>query len=151
MVREHPEAPADLNASAYDAFILETAERTYRLLATITDPVTAPAAELAQLYTQRWEIETAAFDELKTHQRGPGAHAAVQNARRGDPGGVRLPVRAVRDPLADAFGSNRLRSTIQTGCRSSDQSGPPAELPQATPVFPLRRSATRKSGVDGSE
>ena len=50
---------------------LDTAERTYRLLTTITDPVAAPAAELAQLYTQRWEIETA-FDELKTHQRGPG-------------------------------------------------------------------------------
>jgi len=46
-------------------------ERTYRLITTITDPATAPAAELAQLYTQRWEIETA-FDELKTHQRGPG-------------------------------------------------------------------------------
>lgn len=46
-------------------------ERTYRLITTITDPAAAPAAELAQLYTQRWEIETA-FDELKTHQRGPG-------------------------------------------------------------------------------
>ncbi len=46
-------------------------ECTYRLITTITDPATAPAAELAQLYTQRWEIETA-FDELKTHQRGPG-------------------------------------------------------------------------------
>ena len=45
-------------------------ERTYRLMTTITDPDAAPAAELAQLYTQRWEIETA-FDELKTHQRGP--------------------------------------------------------------------------------
>ena len=48
-----------------------TRERTYRLITTITDPGAAPAAELAQLYTQRWEIETA-FDELKTHQRGPG-------------------------------------------------------------------------------
>ncbi|MCD2139759.1 IS4 family transposase [Rhodococcus pyridinivorans] len=44
---------------------------TYRLLTTITDPEAAPAAELARLYSQRWEIETA-FDELKTHQRGPG-------------------------------------------------------------------------------
>jgi IS4 transposase len=40
------------------------AERTYRLLTSITDPAAAPAAELAQLYTQRWEIETA-FDELR--------------------------------------------------------------------------------------
>ena len=44
---------------------------TYRLLTTIADPEATPAAELAGLYSQRWEIETA-FDELKTHQRGPG-------------------------------------------------------------------------------
>ena len=42
----------------------------YRLLTTILDPHQAPAAELAGAYAQRWEIETA-FDELKTHQRGP--------------------------------------------------------------------------------
>ncbi|MFD6065138.1 IS4 family transposase [Rhodococcus wratislaviensis] len=46
-------------------------ERTYRLLTTITDPAAAPAEDLARLHSQRWEIETA-FDELKTHQRGPG-------------------------------------------------------------------------------
>ncbi len=39
----------------------------YRLFCTITDPDQAPAAELAALYGQRWEIESA-FDELKTHQ-----------------------------------------------------------------------------------
>jgi hypothetical protein len=44
----------------------------YRLLTTILDPDQAPAAELAALYHQRWELETA-LDELKTHQRGPGA------------------------------------------------------------------------------
>lgn len=44
----------------------------YRLLTTILDPREAPAAELAAAYAQRWEIETA-FDELKTHQRGPRA------------------------------------------------------------------------------
>ena len=42
----------------------------YRLLTTIADPAAAPADELAALYAQRWEIESA-FDELKTHQRGP--------------------------------------------------------------------------------
>jgi transposase IS4-like protein/DDE family transposase len=45
--------------------------RTYRLMTTITDPNAAPASELARIYTQRWEIETA-FAELKTHQRSPG-------------------------------------------------------------------------------
>ncbi len=44
----------------------------YRLVTTILDPERAPAGELAALYAQRWEIE-AAFDELKTHQRGPKA------------------------------------------------------------------------------
>jgi hypothetical protein len=41
----------------------------YRLLTTILDPAAAPAAELAALYHERWEIETA-LDELKTHLRG---------------------------------------------------------------------------------
>jgi len=43
---------------------------TYRLFTTLLDPVEIPAADLAAAYTQRWEIELA-FDELKTHQRGP--------------------------------------------------------------------------------
>jgi hypothetical protein len=42
----------------------------YRLVTTIGDPTQAPAGELAALYTQRWEIETA-LAELKTTQRGP--------------------------------------------------------------------------------
>ena len=45
-------------------------ETRYRLVTTILDPERAPAGELAALYAQRWEIESA-FDELKTHQRGP--------------------------------------------------------------------------------
>src|SRR6266516_4734724 len=42
---------------------------TYRLLTTLLDPTLAPAAELAALYHERWEVE-GALDELKTHQRG---------------------------------------------------------------------------------
>jgi hypothetical protein len=42
----------------------------YRLVTTILDPAMAPAAELAALYTERWEVETA-LGELKTTQRGP--------------------------------------------------------------------------------
>ena len=44
-------------------------EPIYRLVTTIVDPEDAPAGELAALYHQRWEIETA-LDELKTHLRG---------------------------------------------------------------------------------
>jgi len=42
----------------------------YRLFTTVLDPAEVSAADLAAAYTQRWEIEVA-FDELKTHQRGP--------------------------------------------------------------------------------
>jgi hypothetical protein len=45
------------------------AEPIYRLATTVLDPEKAPAAELASLYHERWEIETA-LDELKTHLRG---------------------------------------------------------------------------------
>jgi hypothetical protein len=45
------------------------ADPLYRLLTTILDPEKGPARELAALYHERWEIETA-FDELKTHLRG---------------------------------------------------------------------------------
>jgi hypothetical protein len=48
---------------------IEGAEPIYRLATTILDPGKAPAEELAALYHERWEIETA-FDELKTHLRG---------------------------------------------------------------------------------
>jgi hypothetical protein len=46
----------------------DTAE-IYRLATTILDPESAPAKELAALYHDRWEIETA-FGELKTQLRG---------------------------------------------------------------------------------
>jgi hypothetical protein len=45
------------------------AEPIYRLLTTILSHEAAPAVELAALYHERWEIETA-LDELKTHLRG---------------------------------------------------------------------------------
>jgi hypothetical protein len=45
------------------------AEPIYRLITTILDPKLGPAKELAALYHERWEIETA-LDELKTHLRG---------------------------------------------------------------------------------
>lgn len=42
----------------------------HRLFTTLLDPGEASAADLAAAYNDRWEIELA-FDELKTHQRGP--------------------------------------------------------------------------------
>jgi hypothetical protein len=55
---------------------VEGAEPLYRLAITILDHELAPAAELAALYHERWEIETA-FDELKTHLRG--AHIVLRS------------------------------------------------------------------------
>lgn len=48
---------------------LTAAEPIYRLVSSVLDPQHAPAQELAALYHERWEIETA-LDELKTHLRG---------------------------------------------------------------------------------
>jgi len=48
---------------------VEDAEPLYRLITTIVDPEKAPAEQLAALYHERWEIESA-LDELKTHLRG---------------------------------------------------------------------------------
>lgn len=47
-------------------------EELFTLVTTILDPDEAPAMELAAAYHERWEIELV-FDEVKTHQKGPGA------------------------------------------------------------------------------
>ncbi|MEU9413662.1 IS4 family transposase [Streptomyces sp. NPDC048281] len=51
-------------------------EGAYRLLTTILGPEAAPAAELAALYAQRWEFESA-LDEIKT--RLGGAHLVLRS------------------------------------------------------------------------
>ena len=51
-------------------YTLAGSATAYRLITTITDPVQAPAPDLAGLYAQRWEFETS-LDELKTHQGAP--------------------------------------------------------------------------------
>jgi IS4 transposase len=54
-------------------YSVEGSTDTYRLVTSILDPEQAPALELAGVYTQRWEIESA-FDEMKTHMRGARSH-----------------------------------------------------------------------------
>ena len=58
----------DLRVIDYRLEGIEDAEPIYRLATTVLDPGKAPAEELAALYHERGEIETA-FDELKTHLR----------------------------------------------------------------------------------
>jgi hypothetical protein len=62
-------APRSVRVIEYTLPGVPTAAGPYRLVTTILDPARAPAAELAALYHERWEMETA-FDELKTHLRG---------------------------------------------------------------------------------
>lgn len=63
-------APMPVRVIDYTIEDGRTNPTSYRLLTTLTDAQEVSATELAAAYTQRWEIESA-FDELKTHQRGP--------------------------------------------------------------------------------
>lgn len=67
--QRHKENGAVVRVIEYRLVDVEEAEPIYRMLTTILDYEKAPAAELAALYHERWEIETA-LDELKTHLRG---------------------------------------------------------------------------------
>ena len=69
---EDPDRLSFLHAVRVVEYRLEgvaDAEPLYRLVTTILDPGAAPAAELAALYHERWEVE-GALAELKTHLRG---------------------------------------------------------------------------------
>jgi hypothetical protein len=67
--RRHKTNGIKVRVIEYELKDVEGSEPVYRLVTTILDHEQAPAAELAALYHERWEIETA-LDELKTHQRG---------------------------------------------------------------------------------
>jgi hypothetical protein len=67
--RRHKANGARVRVVEYRLEGIDGAEPRYRLVTTILDPAAAPAAELAALYHERWEIE-GALDELKTHLRG---------------------------------------------------------------------------------
>src|SRR3712207_1997499 len=67
--RRHKAAGVQVRVVEYQLEGIANAEPLYRLATTILDPATAPAAELAALCHERWEIE-GALAELKTHLRG---------------------------------------------------------------------------------
>ncbi len=67
--RRHKAAGVQVRVVEYRLEGITGAEPLYRLVTTILDPAAAPAAELAALYHERWEIE-GALAELKTHLRG---------------------------------------------------------------------------------
>ena len=67
--RRHDQGGIDVRIVEYTLEGVADAEPVYRLITTVLDADAAPAPELAALYHERWEIETA-LDELKTHLRG---------------------------------------------------------------------------------
>lgn len=67
--RRHKTVGIQVRVVEYRLEGVADAEPLYRLMTTMLDPTGAPAAELAALYHERWEIE-GALDELKTHLRG---------------------------------------------------------------------------------
>src|SRR5829696_7977453 len=67
--RRHKAAGVQVRVVEYRLEGIANAEPLYRLVTTILDPAAAPAAELAALCHERWEIE-GALAELKTHLRG---------------------------------------------------------------------------------
>jgi hypothetical protein len=68
--RRHQRQGLPVRVIEYQLPKLPGAEPLYRLVTSILDPEQAPAEDLASLYPDRWELETA-LDELKTHLRGP--------------------------------------------------------------------------------
>jgi Transposase DDE domain len=65
--KNRPARPAVVRVIEYTPDAVGT---VCRLITTILDPERAPAADLAVLYAQRWNIEVT-FDELKSHQGAP--------------------------------------------------------------------------------
>jgi len=77
------------------------AEPLYRVVTSILDPQRAPAAELAALYHERWEIEVA-LAELEDAAPGRTGGAAFQDPGAGAPGGLGPAAGAFRRAWADA-------------------------------------------------
>jgi hypothetical protein len=67
-----PDAMPGLPVRVVDYDVPGRGSEVVTLVTSITTYQDLPAPDLAAAYHQRWEIELA-FDEIKTHQRGPGA------------------------------------------------------------------------------
>ncbi|MGP3965783.1 IS4 family transposase [Nonomuraea sp. 3N208] len=65
-----------------------TRTEPFRLVTTLLDHEQAPAAEIAAVYHERWEIENG-YGELKTPTPRSGVHPALQASRTRLPGTVR--------------------------------------------------------------
>ncbi|MFD4830656.1 IS4 family transposase [Streptomyces uncialis] len=103
----------------------------YRLVTTILDPVASPAAELAALYAQRWEIGTT-LDEIKTHQGGPGLVLRSQH-----PAGAKQEIYAF--PLVHHTLRDLMHEAAQQAGRDRTGSPSPAPCTSYAATSPARR------------
>src|SRR4030095_8105481 len=81
---KHPALPPTLRVRAVR--VQRRGFRPYGLFTALRTPATAPAADLAALYHDRWELELA-FDELKTHTLERAEALRSQAPMRGGQGG----------------------------------------------------------------
>jgi hypothetical protein len=116
------------------------AEPIYRLVTTVLDPPAAPAEELAALYQERWEIETA-LDELKTPPARSEDRVAEQDARLGPPRILRAPAGALCGEGTDAG------SGVEGGRRSRPALFPPCRAGDSSQAARLRRSSPLGQGM----
>jgi hypothetical protein len=105
----------------------------YRLVTDLLDHERYPAGELAALYPQRWEEETA-LDQLKTHQRGPGVVLTSKT-----PEGIRQQI------WAHLLVHHALRALM---CRTATAGGVDGDRLSFTDTLrAVRRSVTTAPGI----
>ena len=112
------------------------AEPLYRLVTTILDPAQAPAAELAALYHERWEIEGALAGNSRRNSAGRGWCCAARprnwcGKSSGPAAGAFRGARA--DVLSRRCGPTRTR----TGCPLARRARGPPQGAAVRGAFPL--------------
>jgi hypothetical protein len=105
----HPDLPARIRVRAVRYH--RPGFRPQTLLTSLLDPVAYPAAELATLYHERWELELG-FDEVKTHTLE--RHEALRST---------VPARVHQEVWGLALGYNLVRLAI---ARAAVQAGVPS-------------------------
>jgi hypothetical protein len=108
--RRHHEGGIVVRVIEYALPDLAGAAARYRLMTSLLDADLAPAAELAELYHERWQVE-AVFDELKTHllQRRRALRSKTAELVRQEFYGWVLAHYAVRWLMHEVASEHRLR------------------------------------------
>jgi len=135
--RSRDRTPIPVRVIAYTLQGAPGAKGTYRVVTNILEATRAPAAELAALYHERWEMETA-FDEFKTHLRGAQRvlRSKTPELVRQEAWGFLLAHFAIRALMHEA--------ALGALPRASDPDRF-APAPRPPPTAPMRHAATRLS------